>query len=53
MNPELGPSARVALELNIASGKALLAQLQAVIEAAGQSGFPEELQNGGIQSQVA
>ena len=41
INPELGPSARVALELNIASAKALVMQLQAVIDAAERSGFPE------------
>jgi hypothetical protein len=41
INPALGPSARVAIELNVASGKALLAQLQAVIDAAEKSGFPE------------
>jgi hypothetical protein len=41
VNPDLDPSARVAVELDIASGKALVAQLQAAIEAAEQSGFPE------------
>jgi uncharacterized protein DUF6295 len=41
VNPDLGPSARVAVELNIASGKALLAQLQAAIEAAEQAGVAE------------
>lgn len=41
VNPGLDPTARVAVELDIASGKALVAQLQAAIEAAEQSGFPE------------
>ena len=41
VNPALGPSARVAVEMNIASGKALLAKLQAAIEAAEQSGVAE------------
>jgi hypothetical protein len=41
MNPELGPGARVAVEMTIASGKALIAQLQAAVEAAEQSGFRE------------
>ena len=40
-NPELGVGARVAVEMNVASGKALLAQLQAAIEAAEQSGVAE------------
>ena len=34
MNRELGPSARVAVELDLDSGRALLAQLQAAIAAA-------------------
>lgn len=34
MNPALGPSARVAVELDIESGRAFLAQLQAAIDAA-------------------
>lgn len=34
MNPTLGPSARVAVELDLDSGRALLAQLQAAIDAA-------------------
>jgi hypothetical protein len=38
VNPDLGISARVAVELDIESGKALIAQLQAAIEAAEQSG---------------
>lgn len=41
VNPDLDPGARVGLELDIASGKALVAQLQAAIEAAEQSGAPE------------
>ena len=38
VNPGIGPGARVAGELDIASGKALVAHLQAAIEAAEQSG---------------
>ncbi|MDP8924835.1 MAG: DUF6295 family protein [Chloroflexota bacterium] len=41
VNPDLGPSARVAVELDIASGKALIEQLRAAIEAAEQSGVAE------------
>jgi hypothetical protein len=41
VNPELDPGARVAVELDIASGKALIAQLQAAISAAEQSGLAE------------
>ena len=41
VNPELDPGARVGVELNIASGKALIAQLQAAIEAAERSGVRE------------
>ena len=41
VNPELGPSARVGVEIDIASGKALIAQLQAAIEAAETSGVSE------------
>ena len=41
MNPDLDPGARVAVELDIASGKALIAQLQAAIEAAERSGVAE------------
>lgn len=41
VNPSLPPSARVAVELDIASGKALVEQLQAAIKAAEESGFPE------------
>jgi len=41
VNPRLGLGARVAVELDIASGKALIAQLQGAIEAAERSGFTE------------
>ena len=41
VNPALGPGARVAVEMNIASGKALIEQLQAAIEAAELSGVAE------------
>jgi len=41
VNPSLGAGARIALELNIASGKALVQTLQAAIEAAEQSGVTE------------
>jgi hypothetical protein len=41
VNHDLGPSARVALEIDIASGKALIEQLQAAIEAAETSGVTE------------
>ena len=41
VNPELEPSARVAVELDIASGKALIAQMQAAIDAAERSGVTE------------
>ena len=41
VNPALGPAARVAVEMNIASGKALIARLQAVIAEAEQSGVAE------------
>jgi hypothetical protein len=41
VNPDMDPSARVAVELDIASGKALVEQLKAAIEAAEGSGFPE------------
>ena len=41
VNPGLGVDARIALELNIASGKALLATLQQAIEAAELSGARE------------
>ena len=41
VNPDMGASARVALEMDIASGKALVAQLQAAIAQAERSGFTE------------
>ena len=41
LNPEMGPSARVGVELDLASGKALIAQLQAAIAAAEENGFSE------------
>ena len=41
VNPGIGPSARVVVELDIASGKALIAQLQAAIDAAEQNGVAE------------
>ena len=41
VNPALEPSARVAVELDLASGKALIAQLQAAIDAAERSGVAE------------
>ncbi len=41
VNPALGPGARVAVELNIASGKALVERLQAVIAEAERSGVAE------------
>jgi hypothetical protein len=41
VNPELGVGARVALEMNIASGKALIEKLQSAIAAAEQSGVAE------------
>ena len=39
VNPGLNPGARVAVELDLASGKALVAQLQAAIQAAEESGL--------------
>ena len=39
VNPELGISARVAVEMDLTSGKALVAQLQAAISEAERSGF--------------
>jgi hypothetical protein len=39
VNPGLDPGARLAVELDIPSGKALLAQLQAAIQAAEDSGL--------------
>ena len=41
VNPTLGVGARVAVELNIASGRALIAQIQAAIEEAERSGVAE------------
>jgi hypothetical protein len=41
VNPSLGLGARIALEMNIASGKALVEQLQQAIAAAEASGAPE------------
>ncbi len=41
VNPDLHPIARVAVELDIASGKALIAQIQAAIDAAERSGITE------------
>ena len=41
VNPALGPGARVAVEMNIASGKALIERLQAVIAEAEESGVAE------------
>jgi len=41
VNSGLDPSARVAVELDIASGKALIEQLQAAIEAAELAGVTE------------
>ena len=42
VNPELGPGSRVALEMDIASGRALIAKLEAAIEAAENSGVTEQ-----------
>jgi Family of unknown function (DUF6295) len=39
VNPGLGASARVAVEMDIASGRALIAQLQAAIDEAERNGF--------------
>jgi Family of unknown function (DUF6295) len=41
VNPDLGVGARVAVEMDIASGKALLAHLQAAIAEAERAGFTE------------
>ncbi|HEX2171113.1 MAG TPA: DUF6295 family protein [Dehalococcoidia bacterium] len=46
VNPDLGTGARVAVEMDIASGKALLAQLQAAIEAAEATGRAAPHQQG-------
>jgi hypothetical protein len=39
VNPDMGTSARVAVEMDIASGKALISKLQAAIAEAEQAGF--------------
>jgi Family of unknown function (DUF6295) len=39
VNPDLGTGARVAVEMDIASGKALITQLQAAIDEAAAMGF--------------
>jgi hypothetical protein len=39
VNPDMGAGARVAVEMDIASGKALIAQLQAAISEAEGLGF--------------
>jgi hypothetical protein len=39
VNPDLGTGARVAVEMDIPSGKALIEQLQAAIAEAEQAGF--------------
>ena len=41
VNPDLGAGARVALEMDIASGKALIAQLQAAIDEAEYLGYTD------------
>lgn len=41
INPELGPAARVGLELDLASGRALVAELQAAIAAAEATGLEQ------------
>jgi len=41
VNPELGVGARVAVELSITSGRALLEHLQAALTAAERSGITE------------
>jgi hypothetical protein len=41
VNPDMGASARVAVEMDIASGKALIAQLQAAISEAEKIGFTQ------------
>ena len=46
VNPDLGAGARIAVELDIASGKALVAQLQAAIAAAEASGVAEQGRQG-------
>jgi hypothetical protein len=39
VNPALGTGARVAVEMDIASGKALISQIQAAIDEAAAMGF--------------
>ena len=41
VNPNLGAGARVAVEMDIASGKALIAQLQAAIDEAEHLGYTD------------
>ena len=41
VNPAMGPGARVAVEMNLASGKELLKKLEAAIEEAEASGVAE------------
>jgi len=41
VNPELGAGARVAVEMSVGSGRALLEQLKVAIEEAEQSGVAE------------
>jgi uncharacterized protein DUF6295 len=41
VNPDLGAAARVAVEMDLASGKALVAQLQAAIAEAEKIGFTQ------------
>ena len=41
VNPDMGAGARVAVEMNLASGKALVVQLQAAIAEAESLGFTE------------
>jgi len=41
VNLDLDPGARVAVELDVASGRALIAQLQAAIDAAEEAGVAE------------
>ncbi len=41
MNPDIGSGARVAVEMNIASAKALIEKLQSAVEQAEQTGVAE------------
>ena len=41
VNPNLGAAARIAVEMDIASGKALIAQLQAAIDEAEHLGYTD------------